>query len=224
MRTVVTVWQRYEIEWIGDLYSTAGPISCQTGEIALREGEEHPSLRQNVRQLLETGVAVRSVVDAQLLPGQPHLSGDGGQMELPLWGRCLYYDENDALHAVQRDFSVICPMDQAAGYQVDASAPVLGEVMASILPDGVELRSTLECQLTLYRVVRHSCVERSERVEDEPGLNPPSLILRKLGGGETLWSLAKRYRATREAILAVNGIPDEDQVPTDKLLLIPRAK
>jgi hypothetical protein len=224
MRTVVTVWQREEVAWIGDLYSTAVPVSCQTGEITLREEEQRQSLRQNARQLLETGVAVKSVVDTQLLPGRPRLSGDGGQVELPLWGRVLYYDENDSLHAVEKSFTAACPLDQAAGYRVEASQPRVGDVMVSILPDGVELRSTIECDLTLYRLVRHACVTGGERLEEEQGPTPPSLILRKLGGEEALWSVAKRYRTTCGAILEVNGLTDESQIHQDKLLLIPRAK
>ena len=52
----------------------------------------------------------------------------------------------------------------------------------------------------------------------------PSLILRKMASGETLWSVAKQYRATREGILAVNELDDESQITPDKLLLIPRAR
>lgn len=52
----------------------------------------------------------------------------------------------------------------------------------------------------------------------------PSLILRKMGEGESLWAIAKQYRATREGILSVNELADESQITPDKLLLIPRAR
>ena len=52
----------------------------------------------------------------------------------------------------------------------------------------------------------------------------PSLILRKMGEGETLWAVAKQYRATREGILSVNELADESQITPDRLLLIPRAR
>ena len=52
----------------------------------------------------------------------------------------------------------------------------------------------------------------------------PSLILRKIGREETLWAVAKQYRTTCRAILDVNEIADEEHIPLDRLLLIPRAR
>jgi hypothetical protein len=45
-----------------------------------------------------------------------------------------------------------------------------------------------------------------------------------MGEGETLWAVAKQYRATREGILSVNELADESQITPDRLLLIPRAR
>ena len=45
-----------------------------------------------------------------------------------------------------------------------------------------------------------------------------------MGPGETLWSIAKQYRATREGILTVNDLTGEEQITPEKLLLIPRAR
>ena len=52
----------------------------------------------------------------------------------------------------------------------------------------------------------------------------PSLVLRKLGSEETLWSVAKQYRTTSAAILAVNALEEGAAVPTDRMLLIPKAR
>ena len=41
---------------------------------------------------------------------------------------------------------------------------------------------------------------------------------------ESLWSVAKQYRTTCRAILEVNDVAEEGQLPTDRLLLIPRAR
>ena len=69
------------------------------------------------------------------------------------------------------------------------------------------------------------CVSGGETAdEEEDRAAVPSLILRKMGPGETLWSIAKQYRATREGILSVNELADESQITPDRLLLIPRAR
>ena len=72
---------------------------------------------------------------------------------------------------------------------------------------------------------RYVCVSGGETAdEEEDRAAVPSLILRKMGPGETLWSIAKQYRATREGILTVNDLTGEEQISPDKLLLIPRAR
>ena len=60
--------------------------------------------------------------------------------------------------------------------------------------------------------------------EEESHETGPSLILRKVGPEESLWSVAKQYRTTCRSILEVNEIGEESQLPHDRLLLIPRAK
>src|SRR5699024_10516723 len=52
----------------------------------------------------------------------------------------------------------------------------------------------------------------------------PSVVLRYLDGGESLWDLAKRYSTTGADILAANELETEADVPVDRLLLIPRKR
>lgn len=225
LRARATVWRTEKIEFIADLYSTAAPVSCQTGELALREDSQRQSRRINGRELLETGTAVKAVVDTEIRCGWAQLGGGGETLEIPLWGRCLYMDENDALHSVSKAFTVTAPAEQPAGVQIAAQAACHGDVIASILPDGIELRFPVELTLDVCRPSRHVCVCGGE-IQEEPADAPaiPSLTLRKVGAGETLWSVAKQYRTTCRAIMAVNDLSDEHQVPTDRLLLIPKAR
>ena len=114
---------------------------------------------------------------------------------------------------------------RVAAVQIAAQAACHGDVIASILPDGIELRFPVELTLDVCRPSRHVCVCGGE-IQEEPADAPtiPSLTLRKVGAGETLWSVAKQYRTTCRAIMAVNDLSDEHQVPTDRLLLIPKAR
>lgn len=226
LRTRITVWRTETVAFISDLYSTASPVSCQTMEIELREDSQRQTRRQNARELLETGVAVKAVVDTEIGCGSVQFSGSGDEMEIPVWARCLYLDENDTLHSARKEFAVTCPTEQPAGCRIEGAAACRGDVMASILPDGIELRFPLECTLETSRAGHHICVSGGEAVEEEPssGAAAPSLTLRKIGREETLWAVAKQYRTTCKAILEVNEIADERQIPMDRLLLIPRAR
>ena len=226
MRTRVTVWRGEDVGFIADLYSTAAPVVCQTAQLELSEDCQRGTRRQNVRELLETGVAVRSVVDTEIGCGGAQLSG--GELKVPVWARCLYLDENDVLGAVRREFTVSLPTDlpqEGEEPECQAEAACHGDVIANIMPEGVELRFPLECALTTSFRRRYLCISGAETAEEEgERAAAPSLILRKLGTGESLWSIAKQYRATREGILAVNELSDESQITPDRLLLIPKAR
>ena len=224
LRARVSVWRGEEISFIADLYSTAAPVACQTAELELSEDCQRTVRRQNARELLETGVAVKAVVDTEIGCGGAQL--EGGELKLPVWARCLYLDENDMLGIVRREFTVSCPADlPAGGEELQAEDVCHGDVIANIMPEGIELRFPIECAMTTSSRRRHVCVSGGEtEEEDRDRAAAPSLILRKMASGETLWSVAKQYRATREGILAVNELDDESQITPDKLLLIPRAR
>ena len=111
------------------------------------------------------------------------------------------------------------------GLECAAQSACHGDVTANIMPEGIELRFPIECAVSTAKRRRYLCVSGGEVSEEPQEKEPaPSLILRKLSQGETLWSVAKQYRATREGILSVNELTEESQITPDKLLLIPRAR
>ncbi len=222
--TRVMVWKRLGIDFIADLYSTAAPVTCQREELELSEDSQQSVRRQNVRELLETGSAVRSVIDTEISCGGARLEGE--DWKIPVWARCLYMDESDALGSAHREFTVSIPAElEGGGLECQAEAFCRGDVIANITPEGVELRFPVECAVSSSRRRRCLCVSGGERQEEaQERENTPSLILRKMGEGESLWEVAKQYRATREGILSVNDLADESQITSDRLLLIPRAR
>ena len=58
--------------------------------------------------------------------------------------------------------------------------------------------------------------------EEQDAARCPSVVLRKIGQSEKLWSIAKQYRTTCQAILEANEIDEERRLPEDRMLLIPR--
>ena len=212
--TRVTVWKRLDIGFIADLYSTAAGVTCQMEELELGEDSQQNVRRQNVRELLETGTAVRSVIDTEISCGGARL--EGGEWKIPVWARCLYLDENETRSP-----------DEMEGGELDCQGEAFcrGDVIANITPEGIELRFPVECEVSTTRRRRYLCVSGGETEDECQERGPvPSLILRKMGEGESLWAIAKQYRATREGILSVNELADESQITPDKLLLIPRAR
>lgn len=223
LRLRATVWREEKLELVADLYSTAAPLKTWTEELTVLEEQPCQSRRVSARVLLETGVAVKSVAASRVRCGLVRQSA-GGQPELPVTAHCLYVDENDMLHAVEWSLLLPCPTQLEEGCCVLGQADCRGEITASILPEGVELRFPVDCTLELWRTGRYLCVAGAEQTEEPEGKTLPSLVLRRLDAQESLWSVAKEHRTTCQAILAVNQLESEQQLPRNKLLLIPRVR
>lgn len=52
----------------------------------------------------------------------------------------------------------------------------------------------------------------------------PSLVLRCCNQDESAWELAKKYNTTISEILSANQIEQEDELPSDRMLLIPHKR
>lgn len=222
LRARVTVRRSEEVCFIADLYSTKADIACRTEEFQLYEDCRRYSKRLNMRETLETGAAVKAVLDTEIGCGSVRVDNAAQMMEIPVWARCLYLDESDSLQSVRREFVARYPTEEAADTQIECQACCRGDVMASILPDGIELRFPLECAVDASRLGSYVCVSGGEIEEEQQRKSAPSLVLRRIGSDERLWSVAKAYRTTCRAILEVNEIEDEHHIPSDRLLLIPQ--
>lgn len=226
LRARSTVWKREVVDYIADLYSTGEEIACETETLELCEDMERTVRRQNERALLETAVAVKGVLDASVVCGAPQLSG--GALRCGALVRCLYFDENDALLSASREMSLTFPAelgeDPETAVLLDASAASRGDVMANIVPEGIEVRFTAECAAASARRKRCVCVCAGTGSGEGDQTPRPSLVLRKVGPGEDLWSVAKQYRTTCESILKVNELTGEEPLDRGRMLLIPRAR
>ena len=74
------------------------------------------------------------------------------------------------------------------------------------------------CQCRRRPVPAVSAVE----LQDPPPEPQPSLILRRMAEGETLWDIAKQYRTDQDAIRSANELTEEAR--PEGMLLIPRVR
>ena len=98
------------------------------------------------------------------------------------------------------------------------------DAMAVPVTGGIEVR--FEVEFTSFVPLREPCRYVSNvRVMPMPdgGGSRPSVILRTVGAGESLWDIAKAYQSTAADIAAANELEDE-QIPTGTMLLIPRQR
>ena len=219
--------QRLSVRCITDLYSTGHELSAQMQTLELCGGMQTLSQEQTVREQIETGVEVASVLGAEV-----SFCGVGMTQEdeaaLPRCTaviRVLYLDEGGAPLMVERRADVSTRIAVERGCTAAVRGISAGEVSAVAAADGIEVRFpvvfTIECVCTK----RCACLCA---LKAEPGKESasaaPSLVLRPLQPGQRLWDLAKEYRTTVSDILSANEFESESDAPTGEMLLIPRKR
>lgn len=221
------VWNRRPMTMLQDLYSTLWNTEVQIGQQPVRQLVEQSVRPQSVRELLESGMLVRSVVDSWLSVGEVTRSREGEQMVLTARPRLsvLCLDEEDQPQTIHKELEVTCRLDCPEGAVCFCRCLCPGEVFAAPASGGLEVRFTLEfhCMALLERKIPAVTGGRLTEERAHGGEDRPSMVLRLAAPGEDLWDIAKAYGTTMEEIRQANEL-EEGALPGNTMLLIPRAR
>ena len=212
---------------IADLYSTMYDLSVKAENVELSDDAALFTREQLVREKIETGAEVQSILSTDISFGAAGVSGSGSDAELRTTAdlRVLYLDENGAPLRSERRIEVLLSTDLPTSGRVRLYGVSAGEVSTVIGDGGVELRFPVIFTLGVAETPCYPCLmslQAEKRTEKDE--NAPSLVLRALKQGERLWDLAKQYRTTVSDILAANDMAEEAAAAVGKLLLIPRRR
>lgn len=210
-----------------DLYSTSHLMETERENQPLCRLIEQSVRPQAVRELLETGEMVRSVVDARLALGQLRQSREGNELVLTVegWVTVLYLDENELVQCVRRSIPVSCRLECPEGVRCSCRCACPGEVFAAPAAGGVEVRFTVEfhCLTTETAAVPAVTNAQLGEARNAGDGQRPSVVLRMPAPGEELWDIAKAHGATMEQIIQANEL-EEDALPMGRMLLIPSGR
>ncbi len=221
------VYSRRPVTLLQDLYSTANLMEVERENQPLCSLTEQSVRPQAVRELLETGEMVRSVVDARLSLGQVRQSREGAELVLTVEAciTVLYLDENELVQCIRRSIPVTCRLECPEGAKCSCFCACPGEVFAAPAAGGVEVRFTVEFHCLTTETTNLPAVTGA-RMGEARGAGEgqrPSVVLRMPSPGEELWDIAKAHGTTMEQILQANEL-EEDALPMGRMLLIPSTR
>lgn len=211
--------ERAEFCYIADAYSNKYELELGSESLRLYSFERTVSLRENVRELIETPSAVKELVDVYINVGSC-LAETDGTLRCPLNVTAVYRDESDALISAGKRLSVETGLDLDEDMLIEGVSARCSEVFATPTSGGLELRAPVDISAKVCRQISLSTVSRISADEDCPikSCSSPSVTVLQCPTSD-LWSLAKKYRSTTELILAANNIADLSAA--DGILLIP---
>ncbi|MDL2273656.1 DUF3794 domain-containing protein [Oscillospiraceae bacterium OttesenSCG-928-G22] len=212
------------LQTVSDLYSTKYPTAIEVRPQNFTGLSEKVNRYQTMRESIETGMNVKSVVDFEVSFSQVALRREASELTIESSAiiKVVYYGEDDLCYSASRVMPVSLMLEtvekQSGRARISPSALVAGAAPMG----GIEVRFNADFEVELTKMEQVSSVTSVTFEDEEEEAAPrPSVVLRCPEEGDSLWTVAKRYRTTMQDILEANGLDDEGAPLSGKLLLIP---
>ena len=202
-----------------DIYSTECQLLPQRESVSISALLDARELNRTVQEPLN--LPCTQVEGVRAIAGVPEISRrEGGfAIAVNVEVQLLCRDAEGKLHARQARVKAEFSLEAAEKCRILAKASVL-DAFASPSNGGVEFRCTVRlraecwCTQTLELVCGAECQNLPERKDR------PSVVIRRVTGGESLWSIAKQAGSSVKVLRQVNGLASQEP-PEGTLLLIP---
>jgi hypothetical protein len=208
-------------EAIIDLYSITSNLQPLMEPLFLTELAERGIYKQPVRETIECGDDVRSVICTRVMPG-PVTRLESGEVGCETFASLLYLTEEGEFRSHTQKISV------SFGTEIENASVLVkqaGDVTAAPSSDGIELRFSLgfaAITTKTTKLMAVSGVKESEEPDDHAAR--PSVVLRRCRDGEGFWEIAKHYNTTVNELCLANGLEGCEDAPCGQLLLIPKKR
>ena len=211
LRLLLRITRKETVSCVTDLYSTHCGTKLETTERSLPLAPERP-VRQEAVQHLDFGRQrpFVFVTDTACAPS----AGEDGTPCADVRMRLLYLDEEEAPAVTEKMAQL--PLGEGE------VCTLCGAPEVAFTGSGCDLRQAVAVSPAAAPRETLSTVSAVQCLPEQENARRPSLVMRRLAPGETLWDAAKQYRTDEELIRAVNQL-EEGTVP-DKMLLIPRVR
>lgn len=218
-----SLWSHRDITLLCDIYSTSASLDTERTSGVLCTSCEWESSREGARQFCESGIPARQVLDCSLTLSSVTTQQTQELTEFDTVGEVciLYLSEDNALCSVSYRVPVKHSIENVDGILCKCSCRLAGEVIAVPVTGGFEVRFETEFikLKTKQEAVSYIAAVKRENTVEKTGQNP-SVMIRMVDHGESLWEIAKSCGATIDDICRANELTSEAVIP-GTILLIP---
>lgn len=216
------VWEPLNVDVISDAYSMDYKTELKTEELAMSGPGGELTVRTQVKESLPAGIGIRSVyacsVSAENASSQRSDEGTLACCDAKV--RAIFEADDGGIYSLSKSIPVSFRPDEAAEFAT-LGATICDDSYHISGNEDLELRFTAEFTLDTGSEIAVSQLSGITLGDPVNTGRKPALTLCYADPGESLWSMAKRLRASRTEIAAANGISG-DTPPEGRLLLVPR--
>jgi hypothetical protein len=219
---------RRRVAYVADAYGTRFDVTPKSAAVTFENHVRLDPASAVLRGILPAnGVARVVAIEAQ--PGAPELRGESGAVSVttPVYVTGIYAGHDGAVNTASARFEVSAPLpDATPNAKLSVIAEIGREVYGVAAEGGIELRIPVEIRATELRPFAYAPITEISYDEAAPVLSAglPSLMIARAKRGDTLWSVAKRYRATPELVREANGMEENAALRDGAMLVVPRKR
>ncbi len=213
-----------QLTLLTDLYSTRYDTQATRKPYTCGRMMDQGVAPENVRDMLESTTPIENILDVQIRPVslQTRVEEESLFMEAEVDVFVLFQAEQEEIGSLHRRLSVPHSIPTAHNWEYQCDFAVSRDGLATPTSGGVEVNFALDFrwmamqQDSVEGIEFASAEERSASDEEMP-----SVIIRSVRGGESLWDIAKAYSSTETDIAEANALPT-NELYIGQMLLIPR--
>ncbi len=211
------------VSFIEDAYSTTHELSSKKTSLVLTPARAKGNIRVSSKELIPTGVAIKSVYTCQMTAENPAVekTEKGYEAVCEVKVKAIFEAEDGGVYSLSKQIPVSAALDSADGLAA-ATASVSEESYHISGSEDIEVRFSTELRISAEEDSKYD--EICEITVGDPFAGKgerPSITLCYCTGDESFWELGKRLKASVSEILSANGLSGE-YPPAGKLLLVPR--
>lgn len=205
-----------------DFYSTKFQVHAAAETIAIPTVSPATMVRTSVRETLETGTTANELMDLSVVCEEVRCRPEEKTLTCDMVVSALYRGEDYQIYGLAKRIQVMCPVDTLSDTsQYDAISAISGDLLGTPTTEGIDVRFPVEFSLIQNQWEAYTIFDQFslEEIKNEEKVKP-SLLLRRVQKGESLWTIAKKCRTPEELLRQANALSD-DTVEEGRMLLIP---
>lgn len=219
MALCISAYQRCAAECVTDLYSTRCDTALERRRVTIPVRMPPRTIQEEAQLQLDFDMPSPFVGLADWECGAVSMTAEerGQQLRTTVHLHIIYIDDTGAPVSTTRSVEISAATGEGRGLvTAQCKHPTLQNIGNSVrisVPVVFTVGGGDEKELSVITAIT---------LTEAPRSNAPSLILRRMAKGETLWDIAKQYRTDEEAIRSANHFAEEDT--PEGLLLIPKLR
>ena len=217
------LWALQPVNVLADAYGVGQCVNVERAPEMMCTLAERTTRREMGRRLCESGIPAKQVLDcAVAVSSVTEAPAEGGiEYTAQVEATVLYLSEDDALCGVDVTIPVVSRVEVPAEHSRSiCHCRTVGEPTAVPVTGGIEVRCEVEFSFNVVQAEPVWAVSSLAPGTAPENVQRPSVVIRRMMDGETLWDVAKACASTVSDIQAANDLPDPAGA-AGALLLIP---